>query len=100
MQREIDERAVLEPYRDTVNQRFALWYAEQERQRQQPFNELQKWWLERIRDRIATDLQCEERDLDGGAAFDKGGRIGAAKAFGGEQELLTILREMNERLVA
>ena len=100
MQRETDERAILEPYRDTVNRRFATWYAEQERQRQQPFNETQNWWLERIRDRIATDLQFEERDLDTGNAHDRGGRIGAAKAFGGEQELLTILREMNERLVA
>ena len=100
MQRETDEGAILEPFQETVNRRFTRWLAEQERLRQQPFTDEQRWWLDRIRERVATDLQCEERDLDSGSGFDKGGRLGAARAFGGEQELATILRELNERLVA
>jgi type I restriction enzyme R subunit len=100
MQRETDESVILEPFQNTVNRRFAQWIAEQERLRQQAFSAEQHWWLDRIRDRIATDLQCEERDLDGGSGFDKGGRLGAANAFGSEQELKAILRELNERLVA
>lgn len=100
MQREDDNSTILEPYQSIVNRRFDNWLADQERRRGQPFSEEQRWWLDRIRDRIVTDLQCQESDLDGGAAFDKGGRIGAAQAFGGEQELIAVLQELNERLVA
>lgn len=98
MERETDELAILEPFQETVNRRFAQWLAEQQRQRS--FTPLQLWWLERIRDRVATDLQCQPENLNSGLGFDEGGQIGAENAFGGEQELAAVLRELNERLVA
>lgn len=97
MEREADESAILEPFPETVNQRFAQWMAEQQRQR--AFTPLQLWWLERIRDRVATDLQCKPESLNGGLGFDKGGQTGAENAFGGEQELAVVLRELNEKLL-
>ncbi len=100
MQRETDDTVILQPYQDIVNLRFQRWLAEQERLRGQPFTTEQLWWLDRICQRVVTNLQCKESDLDGGPAYDKGGRIAAAQAFGGEQALTKIMRELNERLVA
>ncbi len=97
IEREADELVILEPFQETVNRRFAQWLAEQQRQRS--FTRLQLWWLERIRDRVATDLQCQPDGLSGGLGFDEGGLTGAIKEFGGEQELATILRELNEKLL-
>lgn len=100
MERETDSSAILEPFEDQVNRRFEQWLAEQERLRRQPFTENQRWWLDRIRERVITDLQCNRSDLDRDPGFSKGGLRGAIDTFGGEQELTTILRDLNKRLVA
>lgn len=71
MERETNSSVILEPFESQVNRNFEDWLAEQERLRGQPFNENQRWWLDRIRERVITDLQCEPRDLDRDPGFSK-----------------------------
>ncbi len=98
MERETNDAALLEPYRDVVNRRFNDWLTEQQSRRNQPFTAEQLRWLELMRDRIATDLSIEEQDFNTDPFQQEGGRIGARRVFG--DELATIMQEMNERLVA
>jgi type I restriction enzyme, R subunit len=95
IERETNPQAILEPFQDTINRRFNQWLATQQR----TFTPLQHWWLDRIRDRIITDLQCRLANLNSGLGTKEGGRIGATNAFGGEMELAKIVRELNEKLL-
>lgn len=63
MSYETDETAMLEPYQETINQRFAAWLDEQERRRGEPFSAEQRQWLEHMRDIIATSLPLAVRSL-------------------------------------
>jgi type I restriction enzyme R subunit len=96
-QREIDNNAILEPFSDTVNRRFATWLDQQQRTREQPFTSEQIRWRELIRDRIAADLHFTEQDFDLAPFISYGGRFAVHSLFG--SDLPTILQELNEVLV-
>ncbi len=93
-----DEDAVLEPYSQTVQRRFAAWLEEQERLRGQPFSAEQRQWLEFIRDNVSTSLTIEKEDFEFEPFTQLGGWGKAYRLFG--PELPTILQQLNERLAA
>jgi type I restriction enzyme R subunit len=85
--------ADLVPFADEVAQRFEAWLNQQ-----RPFSPEQMAWLLAIRDRIAADAEVRVDDLDE-APFDRLGGLGQAYDLFGE-ELETVVRELNEELVA
>ena len=90
----IGEAATLEPYKETVNQRFQEWLNNQEGS----FSEEQMAWLEMIKDHIATSLHIEMDDFDNIPFQAKGGAIKVYQLFG--DALDTILEALNESLAA
>lgn len=90
----IDDTATLEPYKETVNQRFQEWLNSQEKE----FSEEQLAWLEMIKDHIATSLHVEIDDFEYTPFQAKGGAIRAYDLFG--DALDTILEALNDRLAA
>ena len=93
-----DEQATLEPYQETINQRFATWLVEQEQRRGAPFSEDQRQWLEYMRDIIASSLSFEISDFELQPFSRYGGLSHASELFG--DDLSTIIQELNERLAA
>jgi type I restriction enzyme, R subunit len=93
-----DENALLEPYRETIERRFAAWLDEQEQRRGTPFSAEQRKWLEHMRDIIASSLTIEREDFNYEPFLQLGGLGRATRLFG--NDLATILRELNERLAA
>jgi len=93
----IGESDILEPYSDTVNQRFDEWLSKQENLGHK-FTPEQKEWLKTIKDHIATSLSIEMEDFEFAPFYEKGGAVKAYRVFKGELE--DILEEMNEVLVA
>jgi type I restriction enzyme R subunit len=87
---------VLEPFVETVNQRFSGWLAEQEKQGRR-FTPEQLEWLNMIKEHIATSLTIGIEDFENVPFNQKGGAIKANKLFG--QELNNILEELNMVLV-
>ena len=90
----IDDTATLEPYKETVNQRFQEWLNSQEKE----FSEEQMAWLEMIKDHIATSLRIEMEDFENIPFQAKGGAIKVYQLFG--DALDTILETLNEGLAA
>ncbi|MBN1547321.1 MAG: DEAD/DEAH box helicase family protein [Syntrophaceae bacterium] len=88
---------VLEPYSETVNQRFASWMAQQGKTGKAYTSE-QIEWLMMIKDHIASSLAIGIDDFEYAPFYEKGGPVKAAKLFG--QELNKILEELNEVLAA
>jgi type I restriction enzyme R subunit len=93
-----DESATLVPYRETIEQGFAAWLAEQEQRRGAPFSAEQRKWLEHMRDIIANTLTIERDDFNYRPFLQLGGLGKASELFG--NDLTTILQELNERLAA
>jgi len=87
---------VLEPFAETVNQRFNGWLTEQEKQGRR-FTPEQLEWLNMIKEHIATSLTIGIEDFENVPFNQKGGAVKANKLFG--QELSKILEEMNIVLV-
>ncbi len=98
MSYESDESAILEPYQEIINQRFAAWLDEQEQRRGAPFSPEQRKWLEHMRDIIANSLTIERDDFNYEPLLQLGGLGKAAELFG--PDLPKILQELNERLAA
>lgn len=90
----IDDTATLEPYKETVDQRFQEWLNNQEKE----FSEEQMAWLEMIKDHIATSLRIEIDDFENVPFQAKGGAIKVYQLFG--DALDTILETLNEGLAA
>ena len=90
----IDDTATLEPYKDTVNQRFREWLNNQEKE----FSAEQMAWLEMIKDHIATSLRIEMDDFENIPFQAQGGAIKMYELFG--DALDTILETLNEQLAA
>jgi type I restriction enzyme R subunit len=95
---ESDDHAVLAPYRELVEQRFAAWLVEQEQRRGQPFSAEQRAWLELMRDTIASSLTIEREDFSY-TPFNMRGGLGKADELFGD-ELPALLQTLNERLAA
>jgi len=87
---------VLEPFAETVNQRFNDWLAEHEKQGRR-FTPEQLEWLNMIKDHIATSLTIGIEDFENVPFNQKGGVVKASKLFG--QELNKILEELSTVLV-
>ena len=90
----IDDTATLEPYKETVDQRFQEWLNNQVGS----FSEEQMAWLEMIKDHIATSLRIEMDDFENIPFQGQGGAIKAYQLFG--DALDTILEALNEGLAA
>ena len=90
----IGETATLEPYKETVDQRFQEWLADQK----ESFSQEQSAWLEMIKDHIATSLRIEMDDFENIPFQAKGGAIKVYQLFG--DALDTILEALNEQLAA
>jgi len=86
---------VLEPYPETVNQRFERWRRQQETAGVR-FTQAQTEWLVMIKDHIATSLSIENEDFELSPFYEKGGVVKAYQLFG--NGLNNILEELNEAL--
>lgn len=89
--------AELMPYPAVVRRRYQQWLADHAAAGR-AFTAEQRWWLDRIADRIGIDLQVTPDDFDYGDFADHGGRFGAVKALGSDwlklvAELNTVLQE-------
>ncbi|HIH45300.1 MAG TPA: DEAD/DEAH box helicase family protein [Candidatus Methanoperedenaceae archaeon] len=88
---------VLEPFPETVNQRFERWRAEQEIAGV-TFTTAQMEWLLMIKDHIASSLSIGMEDFELAPFYERGGAVKAYQLFG--KGLNNILEELNEALVA
>ena len=87
----------MEPFDESVRERFAQWIEAQESGGRK-FTDEQRVWLEMIRDHIAYSLTIENEDFDLTPFSDQGGVFKAYQLFG--EDLNSILRELNEVLAA
>ncbi|MGC5412456.1 type I restriction-modification enzyme R subunit C-terminal domain-containing protein, partial [Streptomyces sp. DT225] len=72
----------LKPYRETVEERFEGWLLRQ-LQAGVEFTEDQMWWLEAIRDVVASDVGIAPPDFRAEPFVSRGGGRGLALAFPG-----------------
>ncbi|MEO3793809.1 DEAD/DEAH box helicase family protein [Nonomuraea sp. B10E15] len=86
------------PHRSIIEERFANWIARQ-KQAGVSFTPDQVWWLERVRDVVATSAVFDHNDLDEVPFTERGGTDGFLRAFGDDQAE-TILTELNRDLTA
>jgi len=89
------ESQILQPFTETVNERFQTWLMEQERTGQK-FTTDQMEWLEMIKQHISTSMRIEMGDLEMAPFYERGGPIRAYKLFG--PNLGVIMDELNEAL--
>jgi type I restriction enzyme R subunit len=87
----------LKPYRTVVEERFEGWLLRQ-RQAGVKFTEDQLWWLERIKNAIATDVGIEPGDFSVAPFSERGGGRGFMRAFGDKDRALEMLDELNQEL--
>jgi len=93
----IGESDVLEPFTETVNDRFYKWLSEQEKS-DRKFTPEQIEWLTMIKDHIATSLAIQMDDFEYAPFYEKGGVVKVYQIFG--KELSSVLEELNEALAA
>lgn len=93
----LEQQPVLEPFADSVRQRFTKWIEEKKAQGIQ-FNADQLAWLEQIRDHIATNLAVDPEDFQYSPFVQKGGLGKAHQLFG--NNLNKLLEELNSTLAA
>ena len=87
----------LVPYAARVQERYAAWLAQQE-QSGTEFSPLERWWLDRMVDVIASSAGITADDLDRAPFTEKGGVDGALRDLGDRAE--TYLDELNGELTA
>ena len=93
----LEREQVLEPFAQTVNQRFIEWI-ERNIAKDIMFTPEQRAWLELIRDHIATAISIEPNDFNYAPFSQRGGLGKAHQLFG--TELPKLLDELNEVLAA
>jgi REP element-mobilizing transposase RayT len=93
----LEREQVLEPFSQTVNQRFIEWI-ERNISKDILFTSEQRAWLELIRDHIATSLSIETNDFNYAPFSQRGGLGKAHQLFG--NDLPKLLDELNEVLAA
>jgi len=89
------ESEVLEPFPETVDERFDHWLAQQEAAGI-TFTPEQLEWLKYIKEHISTSLSIEMEDFESVPFNQKGGAVKAYNLFGGN--LVAIIEELNEVL--
>jgi type I restriction enzyme R subunit len=87
----------LVPYAAKVQERYAAWLAQQA-QAGSNFSPLERWWLDRMVDVIASSAGITADDLDRAPFIDKGGVDGALRDLGDRAE--TYLEQLNAELTA
>jgi type I restriction enzyme R subunit len=92
----VGQSSMLEPFDDTVNEKFKRWISAQEGLGRE-FTAQQMEWLTMIKDHIATSLSISTDDFELVPFVDKGGAVKAYQLFG--DKLKGILEELNEQLV-
>jgi len=93
----VERQQVLEPFAQTVNQRFIEWI-ERNIAKDIMFTPEQRAWLELIRDHIATAISIEPEDFNYAPFSQRGGLGKAHQLFG--TDLPKLLDELNEVLAA
>ena len=93
----IGEVNILEPFTETVDQRFAAWL-EQQKQAGQVFTREQMEWLKMIKDHIASSLEITIDDFELAPFYEHGGAIKAYNVF--DKQLDELMKELNGVLVA
>lgn len=88
----------LKPFAEQVDAKFKQWIFRHNAQRKTAFTSEQTEWLRLIKDHIAASAGIDRNDFDYNPFADKGGLQKAWGLF--EQELDTIMTEMNQELVA
>ena len=91
----IGETDNLEPFSQTIEDRFQTWLSTQ-KENSRLFTPEQIEWLYMIKDHITTSLTIEIDDFDNVPFHDKGGAIKAYQLFG--KGLNNIINELNEEL--
>jgi type I restriction enzyme R subunit len=86
------ESEVLEPFSETVNERFQRWIELQGRD----FSSEQREWLEMIKNHISTMLGIDEDNFDYTPFQERGGLLRARQVFGDELDI--IMYELNGAL--
>ncbi|WNI24696.1 DEAD/DEAH box helicase family protein [Streptomyces sp. ITFR-16] len=94
---ELGADSELRPYRTVVHERFEGWLLRQ-RQAGVEFTDEQLWWLEKIRDVVATDVGIEPAELSYEPFTERGRGRGFMLAFGGKEPALDLLTELNREL--
>ena len=92
----IGEDKILEPFSQSVNERFREWLGKHERLRTK-FTKEQLEWLDMIKDHISTSVSIGMDDFELSPFYEKGGVVKAHRLFG--NEFRKILGELNEILV-
>ncbi|WP_207555733.1 DEAD/DEAH box helicase family protein [Intrasporangium flavum] len=87
----------LVPYADQVRERYAAWLAQQE-QAGTTFSPLERWWLDRMVEVIASSAGITADDLDQAPFTDKGGIDGALRDLGDRTG--DLIDELNSGLTA
>ncbi|MER5348916.1 DEAD/DEAH box helicase family protein [Kitasatospora sp. NPDC002551] len=93
---ELGVDAELKPYRETVEERFEGWLLRQQ-QAGAEFTDEQLWWLEAIRDVVASDVGIAPADFRAEPFTSRGGGRGLALAFPG-RDPHDLLNELNREL--
>ncbi len=88
----IGEEAILEPFPETVNRRFADWLLQQKKA-ERNFTTEQIEWLRMIKEHIATSVKVTVDDFELTPFQEKGGAVKAGKVFG--QQLVKLLEELD-----
>ncbi|MFE9778624.1 DEAD/DEAH box helicase family protein [Streptomyces sp. NPDC005775] len=94
---ELGADSELRPYRTVVEERFEGWLLRQ-RQAGVEFTDEQLWWLERIRNVVASDVGIEPAELAHEPFTERGKGRGFMMAFGGKEPALELLTELNREL--
>ncbi|MFE9723631.1 DEAD/DEAH box helicase family protein [Streptomyces sp. NPDC005794] len=94
---ELGADSELRPYRTVVQERFEGWLLRQQ-QAGVEFTDDQRWWLEKIRDVVASDVGIEPAELAREPFTERGKGRGFMMAFGGKEPALDLLTELNREL--
>ena len=91
----VDDELV--PYADRVRDRYAGWLTQQE-QAGVAYSAVERWWLDRMADVIASSAGLSDADLDRCPFTERGGVDGALRDLGNRAALL--INELNTELTA
>ncbi len=89
--------AELVPYAERVRERYAGWLAQQE-QAGVVFNDVERWWLDRMVSVVANSAGIRVEDLDEAPFIERGGTDGALRDLGDRAGEL--LEQLNAELTA
>ncbi|TKJ95683.1 hypothetical protein PlfCFBP13513_17945 [Plantibacter flavus] len=87
----------LMPYAEQVEARYANWLTRQE-QAGASFTEVQRWWLDKMMQIIASSAELDADDLENAPFDERGGIDGALRDLG--KNAGEIIEELNRELAA